>query len=396
MKTVGLIQAHHASWEGGKDFSLAHIGSKTAVEHVLERLSSMSDISAVVIAVPNVPENDVYKEIAAKYGATCFFGSKENVLDRCVGAIDSVGGEEVVHVMGQHCFIDIALLGQMLRYMRVNKYDYVSMPDSFTPYFSGKVYTRYMLNTIDTVLHSVEDSAIHRARFAAFVESNRERFNTGTFMELPHYSDESLLEMRKAAEEMFADDRLHVSLENASTVSSPLLESYDFSKTYMKSDDNVLDIACGDGFGCRRIFSAVSHVTGIDINATLVADNNSENKELKITYDIGDACTLPYSNDSFSTVTAMEIIEHIPINQVDAFVGEIRRVLKPGGMFFCSTPQNSMGAIPVVPWHVKEYSLDEFKAVLGKQFSNIKVYGAKSGGPLTEDEYGQKMLSICQ
>jgi 2-polyprenyl-3-methyl-5-hydroxy-6-metoxy-1,4-benzoquinol methylase len=92
----------------------------------------------------------------------------------------------------------------------------------------------------------------------------------------------------------------------------------------------------------------------------------------------------------------MELIEHLPVDQVDNFVKEVRRVVTPGGSFICSTPQNSHGDIPVEPWHVKEYSVLEFRAIMERHFSSVKILSSKSGGRLTESETGQKMVALCR
>ena len=85
------------------------------------------------------------------------------------------------------------------------------------------------------------------------------------------------------------------------------------------------------------------------------------------------------------------------MERVDDFVSEVRRVLAPGGSFICSTPQNSHGDIPVVPWHVKEYSIVELRAILERHFSCVKILSSKSGGRLSEAcESGQKMVALCR
>ena len=55
-----------------------------------------------------------------------------------------------------------------------------------------------------------------------------------------------------------------------------------------------------------------------------------------------------------------------------------------------------MGEIPVLPCHVKEYSLEEFKKILWTYFTRVKIYGSLRGGPLTDDEEGERMLAVCR
>jgi len=396
-KVVGLVQAHHRGWAGAKDFSLARVGGKYAVEEVIDRLSSMPAIEAVTIAVPDDPGNEIFRDIAAARGATCFFGSRENVLERCKGALDAAGADLAVHVMGQHCFIDTALLSDMLAFLDETGANFVSLPDAFTPYFAGKVYRRPLLDQVGRAIAALpEDQAIHFARYAAFIELHRGKFNAKVFERLPQYSPDYLLKVRDMAREIFSDDRMHVDAGQASTISNPLFESYEFARSQFGGKDKVLDIACGDGYGCRILAGHVGQVLGVDINGGLIAANRQSNAVANISYDVGDCFALSLADGAVSGATAMELIEHLPVGQVDSFVREVRRVVAPGGSFICSTPQNSHGDIPVVPWHVKEYSVAELRALLERHFSSVKILSSKSGGRLTECETGQKMVALCR
>ena len=397
MKVVGLVQAHHRGWGGALDFSLARIGEKYAVEEVIDRLKNIPAVAAVTIAVPDDPGNEIFREIAARRGASCFFGSRENVLERCMGALDAEGADVAVHVMGQHCFIDGRLLSEMLEFMGAQGAGYVSLPDSFTPYFAGKIYSRALLGQVGAVITALPgDRALHYARFAAFIEHHRDQFRALVYEKVPHYDREYLLKVRDTARAIFSDDRMHVDAAQASKISNPLFESYEFASQQFRPADRILDIACGDGYGCRILSGHVGEVVGIDINEALIAEHARNNELKNVRYAVDNAFALSLGDASVTGATAMELIEHIPLDKVDVFVKEVRRVVAPGGAFICSTPQNSHGEIPVVPWHVKEYSVEEFKAILGRHFSRVKIFSSKSGGQLTEEESGQKMVALCQ
>ena len=397
MKIVGLIQAHHCGWAGARDFSLARVNGKYAVEEVIGRLQGMPQVSAVTIAVPDDPGNQIFRDIAAEHGVTCHFGSRENVLERMTGALDKIGGDIAVHVMGQHCFVDTALLSDMLDFLRQQNARFVSLPDAFTPYFAGKIYTRALLDQVAAAIAALpDDKAIHYARYAAFIEHHRDQFRALVYEKLPEYDREYLLKVRELAQQIFADDRMHVDAGEASKISNPLFESYEFARGQFGVGDHVLDVACGDGYGCRILSSNVGQVIGIDINESLIANNNQRNDHDNIRYAVDNAFGLSLGDGSVSGCTAMELIEHLPVDQVDTFVKEVRRVVKPGGAFICSTPQNSHGEIPVVPWHVREYSAPELRAILERHFGSVKILSSKSGGRLSECETGQKMVALCQ
>jgi 2-polyprenyl-3-methyl-5-hydroxy-6-metoxy-1,4-benzoquinol methylase len=398
MKTVGLIQAHHRGWGGARDFSLARVNGKYAVEEVIARLKSMPAISDVTIAVPDDPGNVIFRDIAREHDVACHFGSRENVLERCMGALDAVSADIAVHVMGQHCFIDTGLLSGMLAFLDSNGAKFVSLPDAFTPYFAGKIYTRALLTEVAAAISALpDDREMNFARYPAFIEHNRERFHARVYEQVPQYDRDYLLKVREMAREIFADDRMHVDTSAASTVSNALFESYEFARNQFGAGDHVLDIACGDGYGCRIMAPQVGQVLGVDINQPLIAANQQNNNIENIAYDVGDCFALQLADGAVTGATAMELIEHLPVDQVDSFVSEVRRVIKPGGSFICSTPQNSHGDIPLVPWHIKEYSVAELRAILERHFSSVKILASKSGGRLSEAcETGQKMVALCR
>lgn len=395
-KIVGLVQAHHRGWGGARDLSLAIVNGKPAVAEVIDRLKAIPQVAEVVVAVPDDPGNEIFREIAAAHGARCHFGSPENVLARCRSALKDA--DTVIHVMGQHCFIDTRLLGEMLAFLDETGANFVSLPDAFTPYFAGKLYRRALLDEVATAIAALPaDREIHFARFASFIESDRPRFGARIYEKLPQYDRDFLIKVREAAKEIFADDRMHVDAGGASTVSNPLFESYEFARGQFGDKDRVLDIACGDGYGCRILAEQVGKVLGVDINQPLIAANQQKNAVANISYDVGDCFALSLPDGAVTGATAMELIEHLPVDQVDQFVKEVRRVVAPGGRFICSTPQNSHGDIPVVPWHVKEYSVAELRAILERHFSSVKILSSKSGGRLSEDcDSGQKMVALCR
>ncbi|HEX4271960.1 MAG TPA: methyltransferase domain-containing protein [Rhizomicrobium sp.] len=398
MKTVGLIQAHYRGWSGARDLSLARVNGKYAVEEVIVRLKSMPAIADVVIAVPDDPGNMIFREIAALHDVACHFGSRENVLARCTDALDLMKADVAVHVMGQHCFIDTGLLADMLAFLRGEDAKFVSLPDAFTPYFAGKIYARALLDEVAAAIAAqADDRAMNLARYVAFIEHRRERFGARVYEKVPQYDREFLLQVRETAREIFADDRMHVDAGAASAVSNALFESYEFARGQFGAGDHVLDIACGDGYGCRIMAPQVGKVLGVDINQPLIAANQQNNQIDNIFYGAGDCFALSLPDGAVTGATAMELIEHLPVDKVDDFISEVRRVIKPGGSFICSTPQNSHGDIPLVPWHIKEYSVAELRAILERHFSSVKILSSKSGGRLSEAcETGQKMVALCR
>ena len=79
----------------------------------------------------------------------------------------------------------------------------------------------------------------------------------------------------------------------ASKISNPLFESYEFARSQFGANDQVLDIACGDGYGCRILSDQCRQVLGIDINEPLIADNNQQQRSPNnIRYAVDNAFAL--------------------------------------------------------------------------------------------------------
>ena len=76
-------------------------------------------------------------------------------------------------------------------------------------------------------------------------------------------------------------------------------------------------------------------------------------------------------------MTSFETIEHL--HDRARFVGEIRRVLAPGGVCVMSTPNANytqpVDGTPRNPFHVHEYDPAEFRTELDPHFGDIELLG---------------------
>ena len=90
-------------------------------------------------------------------------------------------------------------------------------------------------------------------------------------------------------------------------------------------------------------------------------------------------CSLP--SDSFDGVIAIETIEHV--DDDDAFVEQIRRVLKPGGWAYLTTPNGDYirnEPPDYNPDHRRHYRRRQLSQLLSRYFSEVRVvYGVRTG-----------------
>jgi demethylmenaquinone methyltransferase/2-methoxy-6-polyprenyl-1,4-benzoquinol methylase len=91
----------------------------------------------------------------------------------------------------------------------------------------------------------------------------------------------------------------------------------------------VLDLCCGTGDMSWLLRRKGARVVSVDFSAAMIArgiaNNNIEGGAV-----IADACMLPFREESFDAMTIAFGVRNIP--DIERFITEARRVLRPGGM----------------------------------------------------------------
>jgi 2-polyprenyl-6-hydroxyphenyl methylase/3-demethylubiquinone-9 3-methyltransferase len=123
----------------------------------------------------------------------------------------------------------------------------------------------------------------------------------------------------------------------------------------LKPKSKVLDIGCGAGFLTNDLAERGHAVTGIDLSEKSLEVARKTDVTKSVIYENASATALPYLDDSFDVVCAMDLLEHV--TEPEKVVSESARVLKPGGLFFFHTfNRNFLSYIIVikgVEWFVK-------------------------------------------
>ena len=72
--------------------------------------------------------------------------------------------------------------------------------------------------------------------------------------------------------------------------------------------------------------------------------------------------------ERFDVVTAIEVLEHIPINELDFFIDRIITSLKPNSTFILTVPHKN---VPLEDKHYQHFTSDSLKELLSDKFSQI-------------------------
>lgn len=132
---------------------------------------------------------------------------------------------------------------------------------------------------------------------------------------------------------------------------------------------DVLEIGTGSGYGISIVAPHTKSFTTIDKYDNQISISAYDNVEF---HKMSVPPLSGISSNSFDYVISFQVIEHIKDDF--GFIKEIYRVLKPGGRFIVSTPNKEM-SLTRNPWHIREYTPDEFKNLLSSYFHDVTAEG---------------------
>lgn len=79
-------------------------------------------------------------------------------------------------------------------------------------------------------------------------------------------------------------------------------------------------------------------MVGVDVAAEAVEAASRRYAAENLSFRQGSVSVIPAEEATFDVVVSFETIEHVDAEAQRSFVAEVRRVLKPGGLFLVSTP----------------------------------------------------------
>lgn len=168
------------------------------------------------------------------------------------------------------------------------------------------------------------------------------------------------------------------------------LHRYAFASQYATSLD-VVDIACGEGYGSAWLSQTAKSVIGIDCDNATIAHAQKKYRRENLKFAQGHAENIPLPDQSADLAVSFETIEHLENHT--AMLQELKRILRPGGRLVISTPDRDIyrkisGRLN--PFHARELTLEQFRLLLSKHFRHVAVAFQKSisGSWIVSCEHG--------
>jgi len=148
--------------------------------------------------------------------------------------------------------------------------------------------------------------------------------------------------------------------------------------TMYARDKDVLDIASGEGYGSAILANVAHSVTGVDISEEAIEHARHKYVAHNLQFIKGSVSVIPLPDASVDLVVSFETIEHH--DQHEEMLREIKRVLRPNGILYISSPD--MLEYSIIPgyhneYHVKELTLDELTSLLGRYFKHHVLAGQR-------------------
>ncbi|HEX8844388.1 MAG TPA: class I SAM-dependent methyltransferase [Pyrinomonadaceae bacterium] len=134
-----------------------------------------------------------------------------------------------------------------------------------------------------------------------------------------------------------------------------------------RQTNRLLDIGCGSGVLLKAACAAGWEAEGLEVSGPAV----KHIRGMGFTVFHGELADALYPTAHFDVVTASELLEHVPDPQ--ALVAEVVRILRPGGLFWATTPHGrgasarllgTRWSVVCPPEHLHLFSLSGMRGLL--------------------------------
>ena len=137
----------------------------------------------------------------------------------------------------------------------------------------------------------------------------------------------------------------------------------------------VVDLACGEGYGSAALARTATSVVGVDANPEAFEHARLKYGGPNLRFERN---MLELWAGDVDCVVFLQTIEHV--QDPDAVLERLRALIGAEGVAYVSTP-NVLTLAPAGaersgnPWHVREYSAEEYRALCERHFGSVELLG---------------------
>ncbi len=387
-----VVQASTVSWRGDVDPCYYNLDGKPVIHETLKRIRQQCPETKIVVVAPQYDENSELAQCRDDFeNIDTFFGFDESPLERLIAVCEKYDSQYIIRVDGLHFCADMAVAREMLEFARTGKLDCVKLPDDFPVHYTADIYSRRgLLRARETIKLSGERKFEIHPKYLMFRDRG---FGTEEYDDLPEYSVEYMRKNRATFQ------KIRFPRHKVTSQSIPLGDlasfHYEIACRHLTRTMSVLDAACGTGYGSFMMADLVANVVGADLAEDVVRAIGSDAAlPENIRFVTENVERLSFRDQSFDAVVSMETIDYV---DEGVYLNEVRRVLKPGGVFVLSTQQNRAGYLSVNSVSESGYTLESIVRAVGESFEICKVYSFKAGRIHFEDDLvGRNLILVAK
>jgi SAM-dependent methyltransferase len=150
----------------------------------------------------------------------------------------------------------------------------------------------------------------------------------------------------------------------------------------------VADLACGEGYGSDLLAGRATHVIGVDANPEAFEHSRLRYRRSNLRFQRGLVEEFSEPQDA---IVFLQTIEHV--ERPDQL---LRRFAELAPVSYVSTPNRLTLAPPGAtksdnPWHLREYTLEEYRELLEPCFSRVEVLRLVHAGKLRAHEIALRL-----
>jgi len=153
-----------------------------------------------------------------------------------------------------------------------------------------------------------------------------------------------------------------------------LCNRYYWAADYCAGRD-VVEVACGTGPGLGYLAQVARSLRAGDISEELLTIARRHYGD-RVALERLDAQALPMADASVDTLILFEAIYYIP--DADRFVGEARRVLRPGGHLLIATANKDLFDFNPSSYSHEYYGAADLRHLLDRHGFSVRLFGSHS------------------
>ncbi len=328
----------------------------------------------VILAAPNTTDSQIFDHLAPEWNVKLVKGAEFNVSDRMLQAAEFGDVDIVVRLLLRRFYLDTDLVKDMVSMLVREDVDYIRLPPDFNYELGADVFTKKALERTVTLLKG-EGQDLASRQFAPWrvMDEDSQNFKTLEHPGSPNYSAPKIAAIKKKLGGLLGENQVHYGWQFPAS-------AYAFVGPRLIPKGTTLDIACGQGSGCRQLVEYNQEVVGVDLDEEFIQRAQDRFADVEnLSYVCADAMTysMPKAYDS---IVSLHTLEHLP--GPSEFLQRCHENLKPNGTLFLEVPlllPRPLGE-PLYPFHSMEYTRDGLdRACEESGFKVDQMFGRNRG-----------------